>query len=626
MTEEEKRKLLAQSLKAPRSLKYGVGSQTLANPKKNYFADTLKFGGQIASDFTIGSSLAEAFGYRPNIIKGEGYTPSYSKLLNQTTDLTRQKKYPEAIVKGAETLLTGVGAVGEGIMLGSLLTGPVAPALLAAGLTLKGVSKGGKLILQSKTGKNILANFTGNKTQGFNVQDVELLKNDISPEIKTLEDNINIPTKRINNKQPEINKDVSEKIIVQHNINETALVESDRLGGLPVPSLAISKAKEPMTNFGDVTLLGSSEMAKPKSNNPVYRADAYTTRRPESTIDVNEQAENYVNNNIFNIFKDIPKGDNFSYIVNPSDAKNIAKDIYKGQEGTYSNIALRAKYMYEKGLLNLKNFKTQSDVKKHIRTNFIENEDYYNYIQELRKDMLNKGGSGKEKLFVKYTDNGRKYVPATLENYVKIMKKDKGAGQENLMKGMGNLRAKLTPRFKNITEIKNERNKIVDPLKFEYSKNVVEQNYVDLMGDLSKELPKDIDYRTADELFEDIMLNKLGTHSYSKPYEKHITQEIYDKADNLREELLNLPTEYFEIKPQRAVKLNEFQGAIIPKNSLKSTKNILEKNGIKKIYEYSNEQERKKLFDKFPELMFSVGAVAASSSVIKKQNEDENLF
>ena len=103
------------------------------------------------------------------------------------------------------------------------------------------------------------------------------------------------------------------------------------------------------------------------------------------------------------------------------------------------------------------------------------------------------------------------------------------------------------------------------------------------MGDLSDKLPKNIDHRTADELFEDIMLNRLGTHPYSKPYEKYITKDIYDKANNLKKELLNLPTEYFEIKPQRAVKINEFSGAIIPKNSLKSTKNILEKNGIKKI-------------------------------------------
>ena len=117
---------------------------------------------------------------------------------------------------------------------------------------------------------------------------------------------------------------------------------------------------------------------------------------------------------------------------------------------------------------------------------------------------------------------------------------------------------------------------------------------------------------------------RFGTHPYSKPYEKYITKDIYDKANNLKKELLNLPTEYFEIKPQRAVKINEFSGAIIPKNSLKSTKNILEKNGIKKIYEYSNDAERKKLFDKFPELMFTTGAAVTTGSIIKNiENEEE---
>ena len=624
--EEEQKQMIANTLRnsqpinnQARSLKYGVGNQNLPKVKNKFFTDALRFSGQTAGDFLLGSSTAEALGYRADVMKGQGYTPSYRDQFNTTVDLLRQGKTTEGLVKGAETLLTGTGAVGEGLMLGSAVTGPLAPLLLGAGFVIKGLSKGGKLILQSKTGKQILANFTGDKTQGFNVTDIELPKNDTSPEIQTLEDNIDIPTTRY--EEPNTNKD---KIIVQHNINETSLIESDRLGGLPVPSLAISKAKEPLTNFGDVTLLGNPNMANPKNNNPVYRADAYTARRPESSVNVNEKAENYVNNNIFSAFKDIPKGSDISYIVNPSDAKEIAKDIYKGKEGTYSNIALRAKYMYDKGLLNIKNFKTQSDIRKHVRNNFIENDDYYNYIQELRKDMLNQGGNGTEKLFVKYTNNGRKYIPATLENYVKLMKKDKGAGQENLLLTMGSLRAKLTPKFKNINEIKKERNKIVDPLEFEYAKNVVEQNYVNLMGDLSDKLPKNIDHRTADELFEDIMLNRLGTHPYSKPYEKYITKDIYDKANNLKKELLNLPTEYFEIKPQRAVKINEFSGAIIPKNSLKSTKNILEKNGIKKIYEYSNDAERKKLFDKFPELMFTTGAAVTTGSIIKNiENEEE---
>lgn len=39
------------------------------------------------------------------------------------------------------------------MMLGSAIAGPLAPLLLGAGFVVKGLSKSGKLILQSKTGK-----------------------------------------------------------------------------------------------------------------------------------------------------------------------------------------------------------------------------------------------------------------------------------------------------------------------------------------------------------------------------------------------------------------------------------------------------------------------------------------
>jgi hypothetical protein len=415
----------------------------------------------------------------------------------------------------------------------------------------------------------------------------------------------NIPKYNIDDTFNFNNNDAINKLIVQHNINETALKQSDKLGALPVPSLAISKADDTLTTFGDITLFGDQNMAKPSGGNPVFRADGYTTRRPKADIFINDKAESFVENNVTNVFNDIPKGSNVSDLDGYN--KSIAEDLYRGFEGNYSNIPLRAKYMIDRGLLNPKDFETQYDIRNFVRTEFRETDDYYNYIENLRKDMLASGGDAKEKLFVEYTNTGRKYLPATLDNYVKIMKKNKGAGQENLFLSMGALRAKLTPQFRNISQIKSERNKIVNNEDFEVAKNMVEQDYTDFMGDLRDVLPKDIDFRTAEELFEDIVLNKLGSHPYSKPYEPKITDAIYKQGAELRQKLINLPTEYFEIKPQRAVNIEEFSGALIPNNALKSTEEILKKRGINKIFKYSNEEERKQLTKKFPELMFSVG-------------------
>ena len=123
----------------------------------------LRYGKQLGLDLLTGSSLAEAFGFRPDIIWGKGYTPSYPELFTQTEQLAKEGKKAEALGKGIETGLGGIGAVGEGMMLAGAVTGPLAPLIIGSGLALKGISKAGKLILESKTGIKVLANFTGNK-------------------------------------------------------------------------------------------------------------------------------------------------------------------------------------------------------------------------------------------------------------------------------------------------------------------------------------------------------------------------------------------------------------------------------------------------------------------------------
>ena len=154
----------------------------------------LRYGKQLGLDLLTGSSLAEAFGFRPDIIGGKGYTPSYPELFTQTEQLAKEGKKAEALGKGIETGLVGIGAVGEGMMLAGALTGPLAPLIIGSGLALKGISKAGKLILESKNGQKFLANFTGTKDSP-NIQNIEIPK-DVSPDadLKKIIDNPEIPT------------------------------------------------------------------------------------------------------------------------------------------------------------------------------------------------------------------------------------------------------------------------------------------------------------------------------------------------------------------------------------------------------------------------------------------------
>ncbi len=161
---------------------------------KEQAQNILRYGKQLGLDLLTGSSLAEAFGFRPDIIGGKGYTPSYPELFTQTEQLAKEGKKAEALGKGIETGLVGIGAVGEGMMLAGALTGPLAPLIIGSGLALKGISKAGKLILESKTGIKVLANFTGNKNSP-NIQNIEIPK-DVSPDtdVANIINNPEIPT------------------------------------------------------------------------------------------------------------------------------------------------------------------------------------------------------------------------------------------------------------------------------------------------------------------------------------------------------------------------------------------------------------------------------------------------
>ena len=98
---------------------------------------------------------------------------------------------------------------------------------------------------------------------------------------------------------------------------------------------------------------------------------------------------------------------------------------------------------------------------------------------------------------------------------------------------------------------------------------------------------------------------------------------MMQQGKKVRDLLVDMPTEYFEIKPQRAVNLSEFKGAIVPDNALESSIKALKNSGIEKIYKYKNEAERKALFKKFPELMFSAGGFGLGLSATSQMMQGE---
>lgn len=92
----------------------------------------------------------------------------------------------------------------------------------------------------------------------------------------------------------ELNQQVSEQaavknLILAHNLSADNLREVLEIGGLPAPSLAITRADAPIEGFGEITLIGDTSLAMPSAKNPIFDADVYSPRFPDVKVKVDER-------------------------------------------------------------------------------------------------------------------------------------------------------------------------------------------------------------------------------------------------------------------------------------------------------------------------------------------------
>ena len=82
-------------------------------------------------------------------------------------------------------------------------------------------------------------------------------------------------------------------LIALHNLTEEKLWGDLRLGGFPMPSIAVTRIDVPHTNFGDITLVMDKRSIDPKANrkNTVYSADAWTPTFPQVEYAADPAAE-----------------------------------------------------------------------------------------------------------------------------------------------------------------------------------------------------------------------------------------------------------------------------------------------------------------------------------------------
>ena len=510
--------------------------------------------------------------------------------------------------------------------------------------------------------------------------------------------------KMVDNTGKEVKLETSEAgthgtLMAIRNINEGELRGMLEIGGIPVPSIAITDpSKVDHSNFGTISVLFDKQTIDPSNKkNEVYDRDIWSSRFPRLDYEINDKkasemyararnvgevpmfnASNLSPNNIENRiaseggetglverYKNDYGMKNF-YLAETSEPVNIimveeTTEISRGEAEKYDFIAKQmANAISEvKGMSGREWFNKYGEKYKAIEKEYwkqeipeitdaelsilVDNEksfktvndarEVYKYMQnggkvtkqvEDYKATINKidskvnqseyeawlrelfGGIEKSKGIPNGKDpstpsgNRRSFKAThdeyTLDNLVKNMTKGRTQGGENAMFGIsaGAISSNMATRYKSIQDIKNDEGRInakadelVNPLKDKLGESI---------GEL-RQYYKGDSWNAFDSFTGAVF--ELSTKKLTESNFRKILKEYYFNVDSIPSgtltEIINdlnalrdIPTDYFEAKPQRAVGLDEIQAVVVPNTTSADLMQELSANGINVIEYDSN--------------------------------------
>ena len=356
------------------------------------------------------------------------------------------------------------------------------------------------------------------------------------------------------------------------NMSENKLNGILDLGGFPVPSIAITNPSIVDHNkFGDYTAIFSKDTIDPANRqNEVYDRDVWSPTFPQVEYEVLE-------NNIYDVAENLGLESWMlrDYIErtnnNPEALYNLLKEQFIEKIANGLDLKNEISKLYgEKGIRNDKEYLTPSG----NRRSFWQLHDKYN-----------------------------------IDNIVKILTKGNTKGAQKYFPGYGQIQSKMAKKYKGIEDIKADeyliQNLGIKNQALIEARERVENDMDEIVAN------NDTDHFIVSELLMDFADGKLTVDNFRKLTKNHYqtTQNVSDELvnrliDDLNN-LKNLPTEYFEAKPQRAVGLEEIQTLIVPNTMSEETRQRLDDMNIPyAYYDPTVEGDRNRVENEFEQYKF----------------------
>ena len=393
-----------------------------------------------------------------------------------------------------------------------------------------------------------------------------------------------------------------------HNTSEEKIKRFDVLGGIPSPSLGVTKANQPLQGFGDIQLIGKPEKFDPAINpsNKVYSSDAYTPRAPQMIRFARQDAD-----------KQFAK----DYKEFTSDSINPAiESLQNSKKGSSFNLANRNDEFdrfFNSDVARMKFLKEIGRDPMTPRSQPFPQTKYNKWVTEQKNKYLDQEGIFE---YIDDFDGSTQTMPYTLDNVVSHMVADTQRGGEAGLGSFGanRIRALMSERFENLADIKKRKYAITkhDPPVNQLSEDItyILEDASDYAGDSADVVMESIgESLKAGETDIEFLVKEalIGVLPPSKA-----AQPIKDIAMSLRLNAMR-PVEYFEAKPTRAVSFDDFAGAIVQPNTSKEVIDILKNRGLKVVKQTKKDYEK---FDgkvnarkNFPKEMFALAPVGVAS-------------
>lgn len=281
-------------------------------------------------------------------------------------------------------------------------------------------------------------------------------------------------------------------LIALHNLTPTNLIKILKLGGIPMPSIAVTKSEIGHGNFGSISLVFDKNTIDPANKkNKVYSADAWTPTFPKLEYAADYEKANKIRNELQPYIDKLPNNYKDKVTSTLDTLYNNWND-YGGKDGFVEKFsddhALKAAYLAKKGI-EISEIKTETiDKMQEQDIEISKLGDNINDISDMKRTEIisNYGSKIREALSEYYQSVGD-------GNATEMLKTVKGVTLYNQFK-------KAVDYVNNkITSSKVEPD--IAAMDAAIDKNIVQEDYTKWLKGIAKEIEADSGLYNGKELF-----------------------------------------------------------------------------------------------------------------------------